>query len=565
MRAAIYARKSTEQNDVQAEDKSVAVQVEQGRAFAQAKGWTVVQHRVEVDDAISGAEFVNRPGLLRLQLALRPKPDFDVLLVRDLDRIGRESIETSYVLKQFVDAGVTVIEYSTGKELLLDSPTDKLMLAIGTFGGEQERAMASARTRAAMVRLVQQGRSSGGTCYGYDVISTLKGGKRVTGKVKLEEQALVESVVWEINPAQAEVVTRIFQLFADGHGRQNIAKILNGEGIKAATGKSWDSAVVRQIIHRDVYRGVIVWGKSKRVKRGGTSKIVKVTVEPIVVERPELRIVSDLLWDAAHARRKSREAGQLRAADGKLAGHPTASPYLLTRLSKCGVCGSALFVKKGRTHIDGSTAAAYKCIAARSHRCQNTGGLDVAETDKAVLQVVEHEILQADAINRTLDLQIADAAHLAEQRDRLKAEIAALDAEIGRLVDLAASGSAGVLAGLKSRETKRADLAAQAEHVDGQSRAAQVDRQALAEALTDWRKKLSESPLIARQILSKLLPQRLTFDADGTFYGPATFGAIFAAGGRQVRPQESRWTWKPDTIASPSVQPRSKKSSTACS
>ena len=165
-------------------------------------------------------------------------------------------------------------------------------------------------------------------------------------------------------------------------------------------------------------RGQIIYGKTKRVKIGGTSKVVKATVEPIIIERPELRIVTDALWATAHARRKSREQGQLRAAGGKLDGHPTVSPYLLARLSKCGVCGSALYVKKGRVHKDGTVGAAYRCVAARSHRCQNTVGLEVDATDRAVLDVFEQEILQADAINRTLDAQVADAALLTAQAEQ---------------------------------------------------------------------------------------------------------------------------------------------------
>jgi DNA invertase Pin-like site-specific DNA recombinase len=39
--AAIYARKSTEQFGVDAEQKSVERQIDNARAFAAAKGWTV--------------------------------------------------------------------------------------------------------------------------------------------------------------------------------------------------------------------------------------------------------------------------------------------------------------------------------------------------------------------------------------------------------------------------------------------------------------------------------------------------------------------------------------------
>ena len=67
MVAAIYARKSTEQNGVADDQKSVARQVEHARAYAARKGWTVADEHIYVDDGISGAEFANRPGFLRLR------------------------------------------------------------------------------------------------------------------------------------------------------------------------------------------------------------------------------------------------------------------------------------------------------------------------------------------------------------------------------------------------------------------------------------------------------------------------------------------------------------------
>jgi DNA invertase Pin-like site-specific DNA recombinase len=47
-----------------------------------------------VDDGISGAEFSNRPGFLRLMDALKPKRAFQVLIVSEESRLGRESIES---------------------------------------------------------------------------------------------------------------------------------------------------------------------------------------------------------------------------------------------------------------------------------------------------------------------------------------------------------------------------------------------------------------------------------------------------------------------------------------
>jgi DNA invertase Pin-like site-specific DNA recombinase len=108
--AAIYARKSTEQTGVADEQKSVARQIEHARVFAASKGWTVDDAHVYVDDGISGAEFANRPGFLRLMNALKPRPAFQVLIMSEESRLGREQIEVSYALKQTVQAGVRIMD-----------------------------------------------------------------------------------------------------------------------------------------------------------------------------------------------------------------------------------------------------------------------------------------------------------------------------------------------------------------------------------------------------------------------------------------------------------------------
>src|SRR5262245_66067407 len=119
MVAAIYARKSNEQAGVVDEQKSVARQVEHARAYAVRKGWVVADEHVYIDDGISGAEFANRPGFLRLMNALKPRPRFQILVMSEESRLGREAIETAYALKQLVTAGVRAFFYLEDRERTL--------------------------------------------------------------------------------------------------------------------------------------------------------------------------------------------------------------------------------------------------------------------------------------------------------------------------------------------------------------------------------------------------------------------------------------------------------------
>jgi site-specific DNA recombinase len=130
----------------------------------------VADEHVYIDDGISGAEFTNRPGFLRLMNALKPRPPFQVLVMSEESRLGREAIETAYALKQLVTAGVRVFFYREDRERTLDSPTDKIMLSLTTFADELEREKARQRTYDAMICKAKAGHVTGGRLFGYDNI-----------------------------------------------------------------------------------------------------------------------------------------------------------------------------------------------------------------------------------------------------------------------------------------------------------------------------------------------------------------------------------------------------------
>jgi DNA invertase Pin-like site-specific DNA recombinase len=166
MIAAVYVRKSTEQAGVSDDQKSVARQIAHARAYATRKGWTVADEYVCVDAGISGAEFSNRPGFLRLMNALKPTAPFQVLVMSEESRLGRESIELSYALKQLVQAGVRVFLSLEDRERTLDSPIEKVMLSLATFADEIEREKARQRTYDAMLRRAKAGHVTGGRVFG---------------------------------------------------------------------------------------------------------------------------------------------------------------------------------------------------------------------------------------------------------------------------------------------------------------------------------------------------------------------------------------------------------------
>lgn len=51
-----------------------------------------------------------------------------------------------------------------------------------------------------------------------------------------------------INPAEAEIVKRIFNEYLAGNGAFKLAKLLNLEGIPTVTGSRWNESSVRDIL-----------------------------------------------------------------------------------------------------------------------------------------------------------------------------------------------------------------------------------------------------------------------------------------------------------------------------
>jgi DNA invertase Pin-like site-specific DNA recombinase len=137
--------------------------------------------------------------------ALKPRPSFDVLIMSEESRLGRETIETAYALKQIIAAGVRVFFYRDDRERTLDSPTDKILLSLTTFADELEREKARQRVTDAMTRKARAGHVTGGRCFGYTNVEVLgPDGQR-------------SHVDRRINDAEALVVRRIFDMCAAGY------------------------------------------------------------------------------------------------------------------------------------------------------------------------------------------------------------------------------------------------------------------------------------------------------------------------------------------------------------
>ena len=394
-----------------------------------------------------------------------------------------------------------------------------------------------------MQRKASRGHVAGGLVYGYrnrEITATGPNG-----------QTIRDHVEREIIPAEAATVRRIFEEIAQGRGFARIAKGLTADGIPSPRlRQGWAPSGVREMVFRDLYRGRIVWGKTKWVDRGGTKvKQDRPESEWLSIDAPHLRVVPEELWQAAHDRLSRTRTTYLRRTSGKLWGRPEAgleSKYLLSGLLVCGKCGAAMHATK-RTSLRGAPAFYYVC---RTHRvrgeliCANSFSAPMARLHEAVAHAFKRDVLTPsiieDAIARAIERHLAGAGQAATERQGILAELGKLETELGRFTEAIATGEAlpSLLDAIKVRERRRADLKARLEHLEGLERAAgSWNRTTFAEslrgALADWRGILEGNPVQARQILRKLLVGRLilspTVREDGRYYeiaGKVSYGRL---------------------------------------
>jgi DNA invertase Pin-like site-specific DNA recombinase len=471
-----------------------------------------------VDDAVSGAEFATRPGFVRLMRALKPYPPFQVLVMAEESRLGREQIEVAYALKQLAQAGIRVWLYLEDRGRTLDSPTDKLLMSVTAFADELEREKARQRTHDALARKARAGQVTGGVVFGYR-------NREVVGS-----DGRRQYVEREIAPEEAAVVRRIFELSASGVGVRRIAIVLDDEGALAPTPRrhgrprSWAPSSVREILYRDLYRGVVVWNRIRKRDVWGLKRhLPRPEREWVRLDAPELRIVDDALWAAAHRRLEDTRASYLWATNGKLNGRAAAakaieSKYLLIRFAQCALCGGSMMARSR----DYGSRRRYGYLCGYHHQrgrtvCVNSLEAPMVTTDHAVLASVERDLLRPEIVELAIDELRPDRDTLGRRRAAILTEIARLDRELSRLTSAVASGGdlPALLAALKERQASRERCERALVELDATARIGQRDlsrlEREIRHRLADWRAMLRREIPEAREILRNLIVGRVVF------------------------------------------------------
>jgi DNA invertase Pin-like site-specific DNA recombinase len=437
MRAAIYARYSS---DLQRET-SLEDQIAVAKRYATERKWTVLKDHIYTDAGISGASIQNRPSVQRLLAAAaqQPKP-FDVLLVDDSSRIARDIADAIRVMQTLKFLGVRVIYISQG----IDSDSDQadaLVAVHGLIDSLYLKELAK-KVKRGLAGQMDRGFSTGARQYGYrkTLVPDPSGRKDAGGRL------IPLGTRIEVNEEEAKVIRRIFEWVADGVGLTTILERLNAEGVPGTGGKRWSKGALTRVVKNERYLGRQIWGQQSVEHEPGTGRRImrdNPRHEWKITERPELRIISDELWERAQKTRadvRAAVAPKRNLARGKDARYQ--SKHLLTGFAKCAICGYAMTSVSG-----GSGSPRLGCRRSWGEgrdACPNRLTIRMKIAEPQILARLQSELLKpaaADYIVKSVEKEFQKA--LAEPKSEKGTTQRQLDSERRKVQNLVAAIEGG--------------------------------------------------------------------------------------------------------------------------
>jgi site-specific DNA recombinase len=464
--------------------------------YADRNGIAVVSGHVYCDECLSGVG-LDRPALQRLlRAALARTRDFDVILVDDTSRLSRSTEDVLSIYRDLNFAGLQLIAVSQN----IDSHHEQAETLITIHGLIDHSYVTelSKKVHRGSESAVLRGLHVGGTCYGYALVAE--------GNAGSKRLAIKES--------EAMVVQRIFEMSAAGHSLKGITKKLNAE--HAGGRGNWCPTGIRSMLKRELYKGEVVWNRSKFEKVPRTNarrRKMRDESEWIRVQHPELAIVPTELWDRVQARfdyfgRKPSE-GRRRG----LFSRALTSSYLFSGLLKCGECGGNLVIGTG-----GGTHVHKKYVCANYFNrgtCENDLYIRRDVLEERLLGRLQSELLQPEVIDYAVSefgRQLRTAlATLSDDLAAMRRRKGLLEKEIQRFAAAIAHGGPldSLVQEIATREVELKGitnrlLSASATSIDGRLREI---RQFVEKGISDLRGLLNRDAALAKSELHSHLSE----------------------------------------------------------
>lgn len=341
MLCAIYARLSKEDEEKRRpESESIQNQKALLLHYAAERGWEV--YDIYCDEDYSGADAL-RPGFNRM-LAAAQAGRFQIILCKSQSRFTRDmELVEKYIHGLLPLWGVRFIAVADHADTQVKG--NKKARQINGLINEWYLEDLSDNIRMVLDMKRREGQYIGSSpVYGYQ-------------RHPADKHRLV------VDPGAAPVVAQIFRWALEGHGKQEIAHMLNDRGIPnpsrykeeregspARPGSGlWNKTTVWRILHNEMYAGVMVQGRTRKVSYKSKAKAAVPREQWFRVEGTHEAIVDPAVFEAV------QRALALRArSDG------AGETHVLSGLVRCMDCGSTLS-RVTTTRPDGRRVSYLRC------------------------------------------------------------------------------------------------------------------------------------------------------------------------------------------------------------
>ncbi|WP_426129727.1 recombinase family protein [Pararhizobium sp. PWRC1-1] len=392
-----YARYSSDLQD----EQSIETQVALGRAFADERGWQIVE--VFEDKAISGTRLKTRPGIQAMLRRIK-RGGIDLLLCMSVDRISRDMEHSSGILKQLRHHGVELWTVQN------KAPVNDMELGLRSIINHDMIEQTRYKTREGMKTSVRKGKAAGGIAYGY--------------RMKLEHDDKFNRIAGlrEVDEGQAEIVRWIFGQYAIGRTPSDLAIDLNNRvpPVPGPRGLMWRDTAIRGhrdrgtgILNNETYVGRLVFNRRQFRKNPETEQRearMNDKSEWVVGEVPELRIIDDELWSKVKKRQIEVEASFAHTSTNRL-NRAHRPQYLFSGLLECGLCGGTYST---------TANARYGCKNRSKHLpiehlgnnvCPNSKTISRAELERRVLDAIPANLLSVESTTSIVSVRRADFSY----------------------------------------------------------------------------------------------------------------------------------------------------------
>lgn len=409
--AGIYCRISIEEQKKEGEySNSIHSQIQMARDYIADHG-DIVEVKVYADDGASGSNFDRtefRRMLADIELGV-----INMVILKDVSRLGREHIDTNYYLgKYFPEKRIRVVS-------LLDHYDSSVaaydeLLEIKTLLNDMYLRDTSKKIKTT----IQAKRSMGEYTpkeppFGYVKSKTIRNHL-------------------EVDTYAAEIVGRIYRMYLDGSGCTVICRVLNEDHIPSPakykkevlkSGYAWDvekgvwtPATVRSILKNPVYTGAVVIRKYDKP----SYKLSYRKAIPL----EELELIPDA-HEAIISKEDFEQAQQIRKEHRVPYFDKNKEPHKYVGMLFCGKCKTAMRKRYLASHdgYDGYMCGFHQKMG--QNYCE-LNHITFEKLDELVVFAINQQLKQMRSDLKNLE------SHLEQQKPEMDSKIARLEAKMER-------------------------------------------------------------------------------------------------------------------------------------